>query len=209
MLISRNLMVAFLSLVFLGGCAAGNRYDYSPSIALPIRGGGDLGLAVVDNRQYVLSGKKTPDFVGLQRGGFGNPFNVTTKSGQALADDMTESLKNALGTVGFDVRNVYFSSPDGAVIAEAIRESRLPRTVVLRVDEWKTDAMMNLRLVYDLTLTVFDSKGESIASAQDKGDETLSGSGFQSGNSANAASAFERKVGRIFNDGAIKMALTP
>lgn len=42
-------------------------------------------VAVQDRRPYVLDGDKDADFVGIQRGGFGNPFDVITTSGRPLA----------------------------------------------------------------------------------------------------------------------------
>ena len=76
-----RLLIVALSAVALAGCAVGNTYDYQAAdIGLPVVGKGKVGVAVVDRRPYVLSGDKEADFVGLQRGGFGNPFNVTTRS---------------------------------------------------------------------------------------------------------------------------------
>ena len=74
-----RLLLHVLGALLIAGCAAGNQYDYSGSdLALPITGSGDIGVAVLDVRPYVLNGDKKPDFVGLQRGGFGNPFDVSS-----------------------------------------------------------------------------------------------------------------------------------
>jgi hypothetical protein len=37
----------------------------------------------------------------LQRGGFGNPFNVKTESGKALAEEMSTALASELEGNGF------------------------------------------------------------------------------------------------------------
>ena len=67
--------------------------------------------------------------------------------------------------------------------------------------------MMNLRLVYDLELSVLDGRGEELARARDHGDEVISGAGFQGGNSLNASSAFDIKISRLFNNPTISKAL--
>ena len=80
-----------LLIMAVTGCAIGNQYDYrTANVSLPLTGDGVLGVGVLDNRSYVLSGEKEPNFVGLQRGGFANPFNVTTASGKPLTDDMSD-----------------------------------------------------------------------------------------------------------------------
>ena len=92
-----RLLVIAAAFVALGGCAIGNKYDYEvASIELPVVGTNEIGVAVVDRRPYVVSGDKQPDFVGLQRGGFGNPFDVTTKSGNPMAADMQVALAGEL-----------------------------------------------------------------------------------------------------------------
>ena len=70
-----------LLLVVLSGCAVGNQYDYqATSVALPIVGSGELGLAIIENRSYVLDGSRKPNFVGLQRATLGNAFPKYTPS---------------------------------------------------------------------------------------------------------------------------------
>jgi len=74
-------ILLILFVLFLTGCAVGNKYNYrSSSMALPIKpvNHRTLILSVEDLRPYVLNGEKEPNFVGLQRGGFSNPFDVTT-----------------------------------------------------------------------------------------------------------------------------------
>ena len=61
--------------VLLTGCAIGNRYAYQSVVANPqLSGTTAVGVATHDQREYVRSGSKDPQFVGLQRGGYGNPF---------------------------------------------------------------------------------------------------------------------------------------
>lgn len=190
------------------GCAIGNQYDYrNKEIALPVTGNSQVGLAVVDNRPYVVSGDKPANYVGIQRGGFGNPFNVTTISGDSLANDFAGSLKSALSKNGFEVNSLQLSSPDSSVVANLVKSNGSSKNIILKVNEWKTDAMMNLRLIYDLELAIMDKQGNVLATASDSGDEVISGAGFESGNARNVTSSFETKISRLFNTSTILTSL--
>lgn len=194
---------------FLVGCAAGNTYDYGhANVNLAARGNSDLGLAVIDQRPYVLSGDKKPSFVGLQRGGFGNPFKVSTKSGRALADEMAAALISELKDNGFKAVNLRISKPDSKIIAGTIRDAAMARNIILTVQEWRTDGFFSFELSYDLRLSILDESANLIAEAETFGsDEKIGGSGFEDANSIAAANAFSSKIGQLFNDPDIMSAL--
>ena len=103
----------------------------------------------------MVNGDKAPDFVGVQRGGFGNPFDVRTASGEPLADEMRAAIASAMQHQGFTV------VPLGGAA---------PRKLELRILEWKTDVMMSMSVQYDLSLSVFDGQGALMASTTTKGD---------------------------------------
>ena len=93
--------------VLLSGCAVGNRYAYQTVVASPqVSGTTAVGVAAHDQREYVRSGSKAPQFVGIQRGGFGNPFDVRTDGDRPLADAMTTALVNTLTKKGFRAQPV-------------------------------------------------------------------------------------------------------
>lgn len=194
-------------IVFLGGCAAGNRYDYvSASMALPVRGSGELGVAVIDLRPYVLNGDKQPDFVGLQRGGYGNPFDVTTQSGKPLAVDLQIVLVRALEESGYTARPMSLTNTDATSVAQAMGKEL---NVILFLNEWKTDAMMKFGVTYDIELKVINGDAQVIAQARSSAiKEVAGGAGFEGQNSRLAAQIFETKVSRLFNVPEVKNALT-
>jgi len=206
---SLKLIVLPLALAVLTGCAVGNQYDYrAASVSLPLAGSGELGIGVIDNRSYVLDGDKEADFIGLQRGGFNNPFDVTTASGNSLTQDMSESLEVALRNSGYTVTGLQIASADSAAVTAAVTESGMARNIVLTVTDWKTDIYMNMTLQFDLLLEVITKQGDTVASSQMQGEETLSGAGVgASRNSRTASAAFETKIGRLFNDPEIIAAL--
>lgn len=204
--------ISFIVIVLsiLSGCAIGNKYDYQEAdISLPVKGTSTVSLGVVDKRDYVLNGNKPANFTGLQRGGFGNPFDVTTRSGKPLTDDITEALSRALQNAGFQVNNLYFSSPDTSLVASVIKKGGTEKSILLTVSEWKTDVYMNISVSYDFLLQILNQQGKEIASASmnSNGIEKLSGAGFEGQNSRAATAALETKIARLFNDPAIIQAL--
>ena len=205
---SLRLVAVSLALIVLAGCAVGNNYDYTTaSIGLPLVGSGDVGVAVVDKRSYVLDGDKEPNFIGLQRGGFGNPFDVRTMSGNSLTDDLQVALRNALEDSGYNVTSLSVSAPDYASISAAIADGGVAKNVVLTVNDWKTDVHMEVTLFYDLVLRVISNSGEIVATNEAEGQDILGGAGMPSHNARTAATAFETKVGRLFNNPDIIAAL--
>lgn len=185
-------------LLFLSGCAVGQKYNYNTSAyPLPLSGTGPLQVAVVDERPYVTDGDKDPNFVGLQRGGFGNPFNVTTASGRPLAEDVAASLGLSLKAKGFDVEVV--ANPDQATGK---------RVIVLHMLEWKTDIYSQITLSYDLVLQVRNEEGEVVATKQVSGEEPIGGGKISSSQNAKTATdALATRIGSLFLDREVSAAL--
>lgn len=193
---------------FLSGCAVGNQYDYRlANLPMSVKATTNLGVAVDESRPYVVSGDKAGNFVGLQRGGFGNPFDVSTESGQTLAADMRESLARSLSARGFSVVPLDLGHSDASGIAQAAEKHGLVRVAILDVKEWKSDAMMQLTMHHDLVLSIYDAKGALLAESRSARTGSIGSARFQSDNAAAVRGEFERVVGAMFEDAAVKKAL--
>jgi hypothetical protein len=160
-------------------------------VGIPLSGSGTVALEVVDARPYVVNGSKSPDFVGLQRGGYGNPFDVKTGSGGPLAEELSAAISSAMRRQGFIV--VGKSEP-------------APRTLQLTLLEWKTDVMLRMKVAYDLVLQVFDDEGGLLASSKAAGEEVLGG-GFENQNAENATRTFEVKFSELIRHEDVQRAL--
>lgn len=191
------------------GCAVGNKYDYRRAdISLPVVGSGNVGMGVIENREYVTSGDKKPDFVGLQRGGFGNPFDVTTTSGEPFTSDLADALEKGLRDSGFTVQRLQVTSPGASAVLAAIEKDGESRNIVLTVNEWKTDIYMDMTLHFDLFMEVVSANGQIVASNRISGEEKVSGAAMSADkNSRLAESALETKIGRLFNSPEVINAL--
>ncbi|MCI4660812.1 MAG: hypothetical protein MRY63_03180 [Neomegalonema sp.] len=166
-------LLALVLAAMVSGCAFGNKYDYSTAqMSLGSALTQDVAVAVVDERPYIVSGDKDPDFVGLQRGGYGNPFDVTTVSGQPLAQDMTVMLTNSLKNAGAQAVPVLL---EPGTSYEAARSKALglgkSRTLLLEMDEWKSDVAIQVTMHWNLTARIYDANNQLLA------EENISGNG--------------------------------
>ncbi len=203
--------VVVIVLAFSAGCAVGNRHSYSNVVAdFTVSGTKAVGVAAHDQRQYVKDREKTPDFVGLQRGGFGNPFNITTASGEPLAKDMTEALVTSLAKKGYKAVPVAVTQDDDQAAAlEKLKAVRAERLILLILNEWKSDTYMNTALSYDVTMKIYDQDGRVLAEKRIQGKDDLGGSSWNPPAHARQAvpRAFKGKIEELLNSPAIADAL--
>lgn len=170
--------VGMVALPALGGCAVGNTYRFGGVMAeAHATGSSRLAVATTDQREFVQSGKKSPQFVGLQRGGYGNPFDVTTESGKPLADDVSDAICASLRSRGFEVAPVYVT----ASLSKAAAQKKLAaveseRAIFVVLDTLKTDTYSNVGFEFDVSLSVFDRNGHLLAQTRAQDDKNLGGS---------------------------------
>ena len=202
-------MALILAVLLIGGCAVGNKYSYKTSdIDLPIRttGGEALVLQVKDLRPYVLNGDKEANFVGLQRGGFGNPFDVTTESGEPMTDVMAVAIENGLKEAGYRVITVPGAEDKDSVLGTANSESA--RVVVLKVRDWKSDIYMGVTLHSDLILSIYTPDGKLLAESYAEYVKEIGGAQIGAEkNSDLVKREFEKQIGYLFNDKKVREAL--
>jgi hypothetical protein len=175
--IVRTFGVCLLLLAGLGACAVGNHQQYAGVVPdLKVTGQRSVAVAVVDNRPYVVDGDKDPDFVGVQRAGFGNPFDVGTDSRKPLATDMTDNIVAALKQRGLSTEAVTVKpgTPSAAALQAATGAGK-ERALILELREWKSDTYTNTALIYDVELWVCDATGKPLATVTKKGDDDLGG----------------------------------
>ena len=145
--------------------AFGRKQDYlqaQPILELTRKG--RLAVGVQDRRPYILDHDKDEDFVGLQRGGYGNPFDVGTQSKQALAEDMAKVLTVALGRSGAMVTPVKLSPPlSKAEAIRALQSTSAEKFLLLVLYEWKSDTYNGTEIIYDLEMEAIDKQGKVLA----------------------------------------------
>ncbi len=206
-------LIVFLgiSLLLLNGCAVGNKFNYHDAIAhMEATNTFLVAIGTHDTRTYILNGKKKPDFVGLSRGGYGNPFNVTTTTGNALASDMSEAIKNSFLKNGYNAKVVLLEpNDDFSTAVDKLKASSAYRLVYFKLNKWKSDTFSATSLAYDVKLTVFDKNGEKVAEKIINGKDDLGGNAMNPPKHAKAAVpvAFSQKLEEMLNDPVIQKAL--
>lgn len=207
----RSLSIGLTGLLLLGGCAYGVKHNYQQSLEIGIATSSTVAMGTLDRRPYVVNGQKAPDFVGLSRGGFGNPFDVTTQSGRPLASDISGAIVASLNSRGVDARAVELKHAlDLGQASSALRSAGTQRSVLLILIEWKADSMVNVGLNYDLDLRVFDKDGKLLTSKHRQGRENLgSADPFSPGGTAQVLPRFRRMMEGLFQEPDVIKALQP
>jgi hypothetical protein len=205
-----QLIMVSLVLILIAGCVA-DRYSYNEVIAdLSVSGTRSVGVAVHDQRPYVKAGEKNPNFVGLQRGGFGNPLNVTTASRKPLATDMTGALVASLAKKGFRaVPSVVTPDDDQSAALQKLKETGAERLVLLTLMEWKSDTFTNTALHYNVSLKVYDRDGKVLVGKNIEGKDDLGGNIWDPHGQAREAvpRAFKEKIEALLNSPEVANAL--
>lgn len=203
-------MLAFA--LALTGCAVGNKYDYRRVVLTEpwIRGAGTLAVAVHDLRPDVVKGEETPDYVGMQRGGFGNPFDVSTESGNPLADDWAHAVAKGLSFGGFAAAPVATSFLDRPeVVIRKLQATGAQALLLFVLREWHSDTFTNVTLHHEVALDVLSPAGQVLAEARLTGSSELGGDALNPPAYAkeNVPREFQNKLGLLLRDARITQAV--
>ena len=197
----RYILMAALTL-WLGACAVGNTQDFATAVPeIQAQGNRSVAVAVQDRRPYVRSAEKGADFVGMMRGGFGNPWDITTESKRPMAADLTDAVMSALKKHGYQVTPVTVAPAQNAVQAqEAVSAAKRDRALLIAVDELKSDTYLNTKVDYDLKLSVYDSAGKLLADTAVTGSDAVGSAATHADIRKNVLPAVQRKLEALLND---------
>ncbi|ACS78807.1 hypothetical protein [Maridesulfovibrio salexigens] len=205
-------LICILSLVTLTGCAVGNKYDLASAVPeVSHSSNKEVALGVQDARAYVIDGDKTQDFIGLQRGGFGNPFDVTTLSGKPLAEDILNAIAAGMEKQGYKVSKVTIPALSKAETAiSKLSAEKKSRSMLVSILNWKSDTMYSVAMHYDFRATVYNESGKKLAETTLQGEDELGGSMVNPPAHAMKVvpQALEEQLTKIINSPAITDALS-
>lgn len=192
----------------LSGCYS---IAYDTTVVLPEKGTTKVAVATVDERPHVLNHRNPPNYVGIIRGGFGNPFDRHTDDGKPLADDFDETIVYSLVSNGFQAVAVSTApaSDDGQALA-LLKQSGASRLVLLELREWQSDTMINPTMNLDYSFHVYDAAGKELATVTEAKDQDLKGGSFFNpiGKSDDLVVAFyQDKIQAWFSDPKVEAAL--
>lgn len=168
-----------------------------------------INIAVLDHRSYILNGEKTPDFVGIIRGGYGNPFDFSTESGSALAAELSRSLVEELGASSMEITTSHLDSTSTVLSRFKSGSYTGEKLVVLELDEWKIDSMVDSWFSVDSSLSIYDTKGSILAKSSVKERVAVDGSFWWPLGAAqkNMISQTEKYLNVLLSDQSIRASL--
>lgn len=193
------------------GCVVGQKIDYtSPIPKLNEKGNKTVAVGVHDQRPYVKNGEKYPRYVGTFRAGFGNPWDVETKSNNPLSQDMRGVLVQALKNAGYKAvpLEIVFSDSKETVLVK-FKDSSAERFLLLTLDKWRNDSYCDTGLYYDAVLTVYDRDLKQLAESRESGEKNVGGNCFDPATHAKEAvpKAFQELLEKLLNDAKVQAAL--
>jgi len=160
---------------FPTSCASAPRHAYDQvTLNLPLVGRESVALLVVDQRQPVVSGNYTGDFVGTYQSQAGAGEPMRTRSGEPFAHDVAVVLRRALERSGYQV-NTLEAEP-GLAREHAFQQLRAApqkHLVLLEIREWQVKTFQNTQIDYRLALSVFNAPGALKGQADVKGSDQL------------------------------------
>jgi len=165
------LSLILLALLF-SGCAFGRTINYAgrSNFTIPPESQKVI-VAVHDQRPYIQDNYKSPDYVGIQQSIAGVPYNVSTKSGNPLADDLGMIIVNTLnyGKVSATQAKIPPSWSFTDVKEKVLGKEKDSKVYYIKMMEWRTIIHFRVELNYDLQLLVFDDHANEVANNEEKG----------------------------------------
>ena len=196
---------AVMALALLVGACASQSYSDLPVGMQSVSASGTVAIAVHDVRPYIVSKNKEESFVGLQRGGFGTPFDLKTPNGAPLSTEMRDSLAKTLKSRGANPTPVAVAVADTPDQARTkLHAAKARRSVLVTLREWKTDTQMRTDFSFDTTVAVFDEGGRELASNTLRGMDAL---GYSQAGGETITKATAAKLDALFADPKIVAAL--
>jgi hypothetical protein len=206
-----GIFVFAFALMATVGCAVNQSFHYHDlSAPLSYKASGSIAIAVQDQRPYVVSGEKVPEYTGTLRDTIA--FDSYTESGEPFAKDVAMSVQASFAAAGFTTEVVEIApstSPQDAVAQ--LTKVKADRYVLVTISDWAHDAFVNVGLTYDVAARVYDADGNPLAENRVNGAETYDGSllanpakiGY-----VKLAEVWEKRFAELFNNISIASALT-
>jgi len=171
-----------LPLLFIGlvvsGCAIGNKYKIADVEAkLQATGSVAIVVASLDHRPPIVDKSSPETYVGMVRGGYGNPFDATTKSDLPFSFAVSKAICNALNRKGFTASSLPVKpNMTEQQVVDLLLAKNKDKAMLVIIKQWESDSFYNLNIGYDFLLKVFNRDGRLLATSEAKDSVAVSGS---------------------------------
>ncbi len=179
-------LIYLVVILISSGCVAGQSIEmvYVPDTEAVETLGIHVRVSSEDQREFILNGKKMSNYMGRYRGGFGKPFDVTTKNKQPLASNLHRDVTRDLIALGFDVVD------KGA-----------GRILKVEIKDWDFNTYINGKMWYQIHVVVEAADGEVLVESDFKDKVVIKGNEW-----VGAKYAFERELPKIYKSIVNKVA---
>ncbi len=214
MVMTKSFLTFLLFLAFpFQGCAVGNVYnlsDVKATLQASPPKNNSVAVATLDKRAVVISKRVPPTYIGMQRGGYGNPFRVNTASGRPLSDDVTKAIGDSLAMRGYQAIPVSASYDlTEQQVKELLMQKKADRAVFVTIKQWESDTYNNIGLTYEIWLMVFGGDQALLAQTSVADKKTIAGSAWNPPKAAKekVPEAFRAALEALLNDPKVIAAL--
>ena len=160
----------------LTGCAAWNKYDLRQTKVTAPSGPSSIAVACVDERPSLRQGDITPELIGVTRNGYGIPYRVKTATRAPVATEIANAVTRGFGSNRKLAPPI--TSPDAASALAALRGTGTDRQILIRIQQFNSDTLINTELDYAFLVEVRDSAGKLLATSGTKETANLGGNFF-------------------------------
>lgn len=172
---------------------------------------GDITVATVDYRSFILNGDKEPWFEGISRGGFGIPFSLQRSDvpeNQSFAVLISKLIEESLEKAGSKVNVVEVAAgTDRKKVIEILSQSR-QTSLLVEMNRSRYECCYSQEYRHDFILTVLDSTGNIIAQKRFEGwDKDLSLEAFKYNVVDSFSEVYAQKLKAFLHEPNIKAAL--
>ncbi|HEX20540.1 MAG TPA: hypothetical protein ENG78_06960 [Acidiferrobacteraceae bacterium] len=199
--------------MIMSGCAIGNKYkiaDVEPQITSA--GNASVAVASLDKRSFILDHTSPITYVGMVRGGYGNPFNATTLSNLPFADAVSKAICQALNRKGFQAIPVTVQFEMAKEQAtKVLLDKNMDKSILVVIKAWESDSFYNLNIGYDFVLKVLDRNGTILATSEAKDKVEIFGNimtGSLALSKKEVPAIFQKAIATLLNDPAVASALS-
>lgn len=159
----------------LTGCTIWNKYDLRKTQVTAPSGPTSIAVACVDERQSLRQGDITPELIGVTRDGYGIPYRVKTANKSPVATEIADAVTRGFGSNRKLAPPI--TSPDVASALAALRGTGTDRQILIRIQKFNSDTLINTELDYAFIVEVRDSAGKLLATSS-KGETANLGGNF-------------------------------
>lgn len=127
---------------------------------------GKIVVVGVDQREYLIRKEINPRYVGVFRDLMvAIPYHWTTKSGNAVADDLAINTAKGLQEAGYRaeaIKNPNIESVTAGI--DSARAAGASKILLIHVNELESDTQWRTEFGYDLTFELLSKSGKVLAS---------------------------------------------